>query len=235
MNLSSSLTYLKVLLSRYRHTSANKRELTYQMADVSSSFTQFDIESLRVIQSAPVWMSRAERLLLYTLTFTLRPTRYLEIGTLKGGSALIVCAAMDALGSDGRIVCIDPKPQIEPDIWEKLKHRTTLITGFSPQAVPEAVDNVGGTFDLVLIDGDHSEAGALRDAFGVVGYVSPSAYILFHDSYYSEVMTAVDRFCASNTRQLVDFGSLTREVTLQTTPDNKTVHWGGLRMVQMRR
>ena len=48
-----------------------------------------------VISSAPVLMQPAERLLLFSPVRALRPGRLLEIGTHKGGSAMIIVAALD--------------------------------------------------------------------------------------------------------------------------------------------
>ena len=50
-----------------------------------------NLGDLDVVQWAPVLMSRAERLLLYTLAFCLRPKRYLEIGTLNSKGLLPYC------------------------------------------------------------------------------------------------------------------------------------------------
>ncbi|HID53187.1 MAG TPA: class I SAM-dependent methyltransferase [Anaerolineae bacterium] len=203
--------------------------------DVTAFAGEIDLEPLAVIKWAPMWMSRAERLLIYTLTFTLRPSRYLEIGTFQGGSALVVNAAMDALGSDGRIICVDPEPRIAPENWQKIERRASLITGYSPEALPQAVDVAGGPFDFVLIDGDHTYNGVVRDANGVLPYVADGAYLLFHDSFFVDVARGIRDFARQNADQLVDFGSLTREVTFQKSAQGELVRWGGLRMMQVRR
>ena len=142
-------------------------ETNLQLIDVTAFASEIDLGYLEVIKWAPVWMTRAERLLLYTLIFTLRPNRYLEIGTFQGGSALVAAAAMDALESPGRMVCVDPEPKIDPKNWERLQHRATLLTGFSPQILPQAQEAAGGPFDFALIDGDHTYEGLVRDAKGV--------------------------------------------------------------------
>ena len=203
-------------------------EIAHQSAPSNSA-------ALDVLQWAPIWMGHGERLLLYTLIYNLRPARYLEIGTLKGGSALIVTTAMDALQAPGRIVCVDPQPQIALEHWNRLKHRTTLITGFSPDVLPHAQKAAGGPFDFVLIDGDHSHAGALRDAQGILPFVADGAYVIFHDSFFVEVMQAIDDFVAQHSDQVADFGSLTREVSIVTEPNAGPVRWGGLRLLQVRR
>ena len=203
--------------------------------DVTDHAEEFDLEAMAVIKTAPVWMTRAERLLLYTLTFTLRPSRYLEIGTLHGGSALIVNAAMTALGGHGRILCVDPKPQIEPEHMAILSPRTEIITGYSPDALAEAQQKAGGPFDFVLIDGDHTYRGVVRDANGVLPFVTDGAYILFHDSLNSEVARGLNHFAQQHAATVTDFGTMTREVTTQERADAPSLQWGGLRLMQVRR
>ena len=194
-----------------------------------------DIAALEVIRWAPVWMTRAERLLLYTLIFGLRPARYLEIGTLKGGSALIVAAAMDATDSAGRLVCIDPEPQIAPEHWSRLEHRTTLLEGFSPEILPRAQEIAGGPFDFVLVDGDHTYDGVKRDAEGVLQFVADGAYLLFHDSFFPDIARALQDFGTQYADQVVDFGTLTREITVTSQSQSDSGRWGGLRLMQVRR
>lgn len=202
--------------------------------DVTAHFTEIDLGRLQVIHDAPVWMSRSERLLLYTLAFTLRPARYLEIGTLEGGSALIVVAALDALQAPGSLVCVDPSPRIAPEHWARLCERTQLVRAFSPAALDEAGQVAGGLFDLVLIDGDHSYAGALQDLVGVLPHCANGATILCHDCFNPDVKRAIDEV-AQSYAVLMDFGPLTRECTVERTAQGSTVPWGGLRMLQVRR
>jgi predicted O-methyltransferase YrrM len=220
-----------VVRRKSRHL--NQTESGLQKYDVTDCAGEINLADLEVVRWAPVWMTRAERLLLYTLSFTLRPERYLEIGTLQGGSALLVAAAMDALNTGGRLICVDPKPQIIPEHWQRLANRTLLLEGHSPDILPQACEMAGGKFDLILIDGDHTYAGALRDAQGVLPFAADGAYILFHDSFFVEVARAIDDFVLEHAQELVDFGSLTREYT--SAPDFDSVQWGGLRMVQVRR
>jgi predicted O-methyltransferase YrrM len=203
--------------------------------DVTAFLADIDLEALDVIRWAPAWMTRAERLLLYSLVFGLRPRCYLEIGTLKGGSTLIVSTAMDASDNDGRMVCVEPNPQIDPEHWSRIGSRAALLQGFSPDILSDAYETAGSPFDFVFIDGDHTYAGVLRDANGVLPFVADGAYLLFHDSFFPDVARAIHIFVAQHSDQIVDFGTLTREVTLQPQPQAEPIRWGGLRMMQIRR
>jgi predicted O-methyltransferase YrrM len=216
---------------------SSKSELTHEVAvaDVTAYAGDFDTGYVEVIRTAPVWMTRAERLLLFTLAFTLRPQRYLEIGTLHGGSALIVCSAMNAGQTDGRIVCLDPRPQIAPETWAQLQQRATVVTGLSPQALPQAQQAAGGAFDLILIDGDHTRAGVLRDANAVLSVASPGCHILFHDCFNPDVKSGIDEFARKHAARLVDSGPMTREITSEVLPNGARMPWGGLRMIEVQR
>jgi len=200
--------------------------------DVTVFGDRIDLASLDVIRWAPAWMTRAERLLLFALIFGLRPTRYLEIGTFQGGSALIVAAAMDASGTQGKMVCVDPEPQIAPDNWKRIEHRAILLQGSSPGILAQAARVVGGAFDFVLIDGDHTAAGVMRDAQGILSFLARGGYLLFHDAYFSQIARALDEFAVQNLGRVLDMGCLTREVTTQVFPSSDKVYWGGLRLMR---
>jgi len=215
------------------HREAQIIEPEFEIRDLATCMGEIDWTTLDVIHWTPAWMTPAERLLLYTLVFSLRPKRYLEIGTLNGGSALIVSAAMDAVHTDGRLVCVDPKPQIDPDHWKQLERRATLLKGFSPDILPRAYETVGGLFDFVFIDGDHSYTGVKRDASGVLPFVTEGAYLLFHDSFSPDVARAINSFVAQHRAQVSDFGTLTREFTTSSQHQESPSRWGGLRLVQV--
>ena len=147
--------------------------------DVTENALDVDFSSMDWIRTAPVWMTVAERLLLFSLIYGLRPQKYLEIGTFQGGSAILACRAMDMTGSKGSITCIDPEPKISTENWALISQRANLLEGLSPQILPQAVEAAGGAFDFVLIDGDHSYQGVKRDAEGVLPFVADGAYLLY--------------------------------------------------------
>jgi predicted O-methyltransferase YrrM len=204
----------------------------YGMVDTWSAI---DLAGMDVMNWAPAALSPSERLLLYSLTFCLRPVRYLEIGTLHGGSALIVAAAMDAIGTEGRMICVDLHPQIAPEHLSRLEKRATFLEGRSPDVLPLAEKTAGGRFDLAFIDGDHTYSGALADADAVISVMSePRAYVVFHDAFNPDVQRALDDFVAGHQARLIDFGILTREVSWTRGEDSDAqTPWGGLRVMQV--
>ncbi len=166
-------------------------------------------------------MTARERLFLYSLTLCLNPRRYLEIGSLEGGSAAIVCAALDTLdNSDGKIYMIDPEFQLADDTWNCIKHRATKIVGKSPDAVSKANELAGGPFDLVLVDGDHQLIPATTDLKTAYEYLTPGGYLLVHDYSYFEVREAVDCILAEGA--FIDVGLMCDD-----TFDGGQIYQGG--------
>lgn len=185
-----------------------------------------------VISSAPVLMQPAERLLLFSLVRALRPSRLLEIGTHKGGSAMIIVAALDDIGA-GSLVCIDPTPLVSEENWGRIAHRATLLTGSSPEVLEEALAVAGGSIDFAFIDGDHGYAGVVRDIRGVLPILADGAYMLFHDAHYREVRQAIDFSIRRQSGRLVDCGMLSVEENPE--PGRDDVVWGGLRLLRYAR
>jgi predicted O-methyltransferase YrrM len=233
MEMDRETLKAKVLGRPWTAQSDHKEAPSLKLVDVTDRLGEFDPAVLGILQTAPVWMTPAERLLLFTVAYGLRPARYLEIGTLQGGSALVVAAALDALKTDGRMICLDPNPQVSDAHWEKLRHRAQLLRGFSPDALPEARERAGGPFDLVLIDGEHTAAGVARDARAVLSVVGPGAVMLFHDSFNPDVGQAIDAFVREHAMRVRDNGPMTREITHERLADGSTVVWGGLRLVTL--
>lgn len=189
---------------------------------------QLTADHLRALTTTPAHLTQAERLLLYTLAFATRPRSYLEIGTLHGGSALLVAAAFDASDNPAPMVLVDPEPQITPEDWAQLEPRAILIEGCSPEVLERAAQVAGGAFDLVLVDGDHSTEGLLRDLEGLKAVVAVGAYLACHDAYHPAVRAALEQFMRRERRHYLDLGLLTHESPLE----GEAVGWGGIRLLQ---
>jgi predicted O-methyltransferase YrrM len=158
-------------------------------------------------------MPVAQRLFLWSFIYGVCPKRYLEIGTAEGGSAMIVMSAIQALGfNDFQGVCIDPKFDISPTTKQALANNFSFFEEISSLAVlKKAKAQVGGLFDVLLVDGDHSYDYALADIILAIPFVEPGGYILVDDAGYYQVRDAiqyaVERF------NLIDAGFMCRHVT----------------------
>ena len=221
--------------ARLRRLERQMQELAGSQPATASTASGTDapqLLGLGRLLAAPAQLLVPERLLLYTLTYSLQPQRVLEIGTCHGGSALILCAALDDLGN-GRLVCVDPQPEIADSTWQAIEHRAALIEEGSPACLPRAAELAGGPFDLAFIDGDHSRAGALADIEGTLPLLAPEAYLLFHDCHYFEVAEAIDEALARHSG-LQDCGILSTAENVQegAVVDGHQVVWGGLRLLR---
>lgn len=230
-------TFIHTIVSTFnkdvtKQQAVNERKMKDRLYDGEDVLNPLDLASLEVLHWTPANLTRAERLLIYTLTFGLRPASYLEIGTFQGGSALIVSAAMKASENKGHLTCIDPMPQITDEHWALLSSHSTLIKGRSPGVLPEAHRMAGAPFDLVFIDGDHTYQGVVQDAQGVLPFLTKDAYILFHDSFNPDVDRGIRYFLAQHPRRVLDCGILTREATVEGRNTPHPVTWGGLRLTR---
>lgn len=170
-----------------------------QLSTTGRGFT-FVSSTDRVLKAQPTRLATAltahadqkarERVLLYALVFAMAPKRVLEIGVRWGGGTKIIHAAMSDLHHEGRIVSIDPAPELEYP-WEDVSDIATLLVGYSPQTLQDAKAAAGGDFDFVFIDGDHSFEGALADVTAVADVTTAGATILLHDAYHPPVAKAI--------------------------------------------
>lgn len=191
--------------------------------------------SLAAVLDVDAEMLRPEKVLLYGLIFGLKPRRCLEIGTFRGGSAAVICAAMDDNGF-GELVCVDPEPRIPPHVEERIAPRATIIKGGSPEVLAQARLAAGGELDFALIDGDHTKDGVRRDVEGALEHVAEGGYLLFHDCHFFEVAEAIDEALARHPRKLMDCGVLS---TARNPVEGEGSHvggrrvvWGGLRLLR---
>jgi predicted O-methyltransferase YrrM len=78
----------------------------------------------------------------------------------------------------------NPGPDFVRSEMQRLGHTgpVTLSSGDSRQTVPAfAAAHPGVRFDLINVDGDHSDEGAWADLVAVAELVSPGGYIVFDD------------------------------------------------------
>jgi predicted O-methyltransferase YrrM len=172
-----------------------------------------------------------ERILLYALVYALRPRTAIEIGTSEGGSALIICGAMDDLGA-GRLVCVDQQFRIDDETWPLLYHRATRVEGQTPQVLTSAARAAGELFDFAFVDGDHSFEGLTADLEGLLPLMADGAVLLLHDSHHAPVRSAIDQALARHPN-LHDGGELSAEQTVVHVPTWGAKVFGGLRLLHV--
>jgi predicted O-methyltransferase YrrM len=110
-----------------------------------------------------------------------------EIGVAEGVSAL---ALREGMAEDGTLYLIDPfhlsrlpalnfiKRVARRTVNGASRAKVVWIEEFSKDAAREWKEPI----DLLLIDGDHSEAGVERDWQDWSGFVRPGGLVIFHDA-----------------------------------------------------
>lgn len=122
---------------------------------------------------------------------TLQPRNYLEIGVRRGRSVCTVaqaCPSVNILAFDiwapNYAGMENPGPDFVRSELHKHGHTGTIVfvDGDSHQTVPNFFQrNPSQKFDLITVDGDHSEAGAWDDLKNVIPHLAVGGVLVFDD------------------------------------------------------
>lgn len=204
------------------------REIRYFTKNLFSRprlYSHASPERFGAIYHEPSDMCLTDRAMLYALVRGLRPARALEIGARWGGSARIITAAMED-NQFGRAAGIDPEPSAFRAKPNDLHNRYQLITGYSPEAIPKAVEVLGGPLDFVFVDALHTFDAVLADFRGSIPHLAPGAHVLLHDTYHQGIDAAAQAILKEHPA-FVDCGFITRNPKV-----GEPVSYQGLRLIR---
>lgn len=164
---------------------------------------------------------------LRALIINIAPRNVIEIGSFIGVSSIWIASAMSEYQRRESLHCIDLFPDhtnnpwcpgitlMDPlDFMSKNMHAcgfqeyVTIHKGDSTQTLPVVARDIGEGIDFVMIDGDHSIEGCLKDFELVEPFIATGGYILFHDVFpdYCGVdgpaFTLLDKIIPSNKYEL---------------------------------
>lgn len=130
------------------------------------------------IQQVPEELARLTLLLAARSTFE----SSLEIGVAAGGTTRFLREHIDIR----QTVVIDDGHHRKAGVWrEQNRHAIPNVTEFQGDSHSNDAHNfllqLGRSFDLVAIDGDHSADGVRADWNLVVQFLQPRAIVWFHD------------------------------------------------------
>ncbi|TVX97075.1 class I SAM-dependent methyltransferase [Cohnella terricola] len=128
---------------------------------------------------------------LYGASKVLQPKNYLEIGVRRGRSVCTVvrgCPDVNITAFDMWISNYagmdNPGPDFVQSELKKHNHRGNVefINGDSHVTVPDFLArNPEVTYDMITVDGDHSEDGAFDDLCNVIPRLAPGGVLVFDD------------------------------------------------------
>jgi predicted O-methyltransferase YrrM len=119
--------------------------------------------------------------------------RVVEIGVYEGSSAVVLC---ETLGGDAELHLVDPfghHRDALPAGWAATERASRRVVARAcrrggPRVCwhidfsARVAERWSGDVDLVFVDGDHSEEGAMADWDGWRRFVAPGGAVVFHDA-----------------------------------------------------
>lgn len=126
-------------------------------------------------------MCPGDRAALEGVVSSLQPSLAIEIGTADGGSLERIAA------HSSEVHAFDLEP---PSSWPE---NAAFHQGDSKTTLPPFLDQVQGTVDFALVDGDHSREGVCADLEALLA--SPTVtetVILAHDSFHPPVRAGIE-------------------------------------------
>lgn len=128
---------------------------------------------------------------LYAATKLLEPENYLEIGVFRGRSMSVVASLAPDCNLYGFDLWIENYSDLENPgadfVGSQLKRvgyrgQPVLISGKTQETIPEFLNTHSDLFfDLITVDGDHTEAGARADLENVLPRVKLGGVLVFDD------------------------------------------------------
>jgi predicted O-methyltransferase YrrM len=141
------------------------------------------------------WVYADISTVLVSLAELMKPQRYLEVGVFHGRSMAMIgalCPDCELVGFDLWVPKYAGLDNFGPDFvrkqLEQVGHRApvSLISGDSHVTLPEFfAAHPTESFDVITVDGDHTEEGAAQDLRHVIPHLRTGGFLVFDDIAYS--------------------------------------------------
>lgn len=137
----------------------------------------------------PTLMSDNERFQLYHVARCLlplgsSPVRFIEIGSLAGGSFYLICKALERLSQPYQGISVEPfEGETLAKVMSFFRDNAVHLPMFSHEAVSrlkQLFETVSPP-ELIIVDGDHHYEAVCRDIQDYYPLLAPGGIMLFHD------------------------------------------------------
>ena len=116
---------------------------------------------------------------------------YLEVGVAAGGTAFL----FNHFLSPTKVVLVDDnkhhKAGLRPQVLQGIEYHELIGRSLDEPILQAAKD--AGPYDIIMLDGDHSYAGAKLDTVLYLEMLNPGGFLVYHDSAYSPEVARVVR------------------------------------------
>ena len=123
-----------------------------------------------------------------------RPWKVIQIGVFEGMDLVWQMQNL-FIHPASRVIAIDPweattklDQQYMDDVYERAQHnlrkwrgQVELVRGYSQQILPTLLNEGAGTYDLIIIDGDHNAPAVYTDAIYSLQLLKVGGWMLFDD------------------------------------------------------
>ena len=179
---------------------ATSRESRRQVMDILGKLKQDDVIQYLLSyyeegdrRYGDSWLYADITTILVSLAKLMRPKEYLEVGVFHGRSMAMVaalCPQCELFGFDQWLPyaeLLNPGPDLVREQLRGVGHQgpVTLVSGNSHQTLPEFFrQHPEANFDLITVDGDHTEEGAAQDLRDVIPHLKLGGFLAFDDLYF---------------------------------------------------
>ena len=175
-------------------------------------------EVKQIIGTDHCLMNSQDVIFLYSIIWSKRPKNVLEIGRFCGWSTVIIFGALED-SNHGHLYTVDINDATNPTIKDLIQSRTTFITAPSNK-IPRLSELDNLQFEVVFIDGDHSQDSVLADLQNTYKITTSDAWILLHDADLAGVEAALKIFL-SLVDNVTDCGVYGEKIRLLYKKDSK--------------
>ena len=136
---------------------------------------------------------RAELAAMCGLIKTVRPKKIVELGVAAGGTSSVIMNAVDRLGYEADLYCIDAATTCYWDHTKEVGFVTEMANQYlkgycklhlmAGKTLNQVIGMIGNAIDLIILDTSHTIPGELLDYLVVFPYLADESFVIIDDLF----------------------------------------------------